>query len=145
MDNPFAGMDPDSMLHALTQQAEQLERKARKLQDDLAEASATVSSSDGAVTVTLSPTGALQDISFSDKATNHRPETLGPLVMRTVQSAQRVVSDRVAQSVGEQFDGAMDFVRQYMPQTPAGPHREQDADPVEDQGSIMRKRPGRRA
>ncbi len=147
MENPFAGMDPDAMLHALKQEADQLESKARKLQDELAAASATVSSPDGAVTVTLSQTGALQNISFSDKATNHRPDTLGALVMKTVQTAQRAVSERVAQSVSEQFDGAdtMNFVRQYMPQAPPDPARGPDADLDEGQSSIMRKHPGRRA
>lgn len=147
MENPFAGMDPDAMLLALKQEADQLESKARKLQDDLVAASATVSSPDGAVTVTLSPTGALQNISFSDKATNHRPDTLGPLVMKTVQTAQRAVSERVAQSVSEQFDGAdaMNFVRQYMPPVVSDPSRKANAEFHEDESPIMRKRPGRHA
>ncbi|MPZ82186.1 MAG: hypothetical protein GEV28_18015 [Actinophytocola sp.] len=56
---------------------------------------ATATTTGGAVTVTLSPTGALQGISFSAKASAHKPEALGPLVTRTVQDAQRPASARV--------------------------------------------------
>lgn len=147
MENPFAGMDPEAMLLTLKQEAEQLETKARQLQDELTDATATVSSPDGAVTVTLSPTGALQNISFSDKATNHRPDTLGPLVMKTVQAAQRQISDQVTKSVSQQFGDTdtMEFVRQYMPQSEPESPRRTDTDLDEGRSSIMRKRPGRRA
>lgn len=139
MENPFAGMDPDTMLRTLKQEAEQMEAKARRLQEDLAAATTTVTSPDGAVTVTLSPTGALQAISFSDKATNHRPSTLGPLVMKTVQTAQRQVADKVSESLSQQLGGeqTVDFMRQFVPQPPAEPAH------AEDDGSVLRKRPGR--
>lgn len=143
MANPFEGLDPDSMLRELRQQAEDLEAKATELRTELAAASATATSPDGAVTVTLSPTGALQDISFTAKAAAHSPAALGPLVMKTVQAAQREVSNRVTASLAHQFGDAetMDFITQFMPKPePTQPRR----DPAEDfDGTVLRKRQGR--
>ncbi len=48
-------MEPDDVLATLRERAEQLEATAGKLRDGLAAATATASSPDGAVTVTLSP------------------------------------------------------------------------------------------
>jgi DNA-binding protein YbaB len=139
MANPF--QDPESMLRELREQAAELETRATRLRDDLAAASATATSPDGAVTVTLSPTGALQDISFTAKAAAHKPEALGPLVMKTVQAAQREVSSRVAASLAEQFGDpeTMDFITQFMPQPEEPkPSRDEDFD-----GNVLRKRQGR--
>ena len=145
MENPFAGMDPDTMLRTLKQESEQMEVKARQLQQEMAAATVTTTSPDGAVTVTVSPTGALQDISFSDKATNHRPATLGPLVMKTVHAAQRQVADRVTASVRQHFDSpdTVDFMRQFLPEPPPEPSRQVERDPDDGEGSVLRKRPGR--
>jgi DNA-binding protein YbaB len=140
MANPFEGLDPDSMLRELRQQAADLETKATRLRTELANASATATSPDGAVTVTLSPTGALQNITFSAKATSHTPEALGPLVMKTVAAAQREVSTRVTASLSEQFGTpeTMDFITQFMPKPePARPERAEDFE-----GTVLRKRQG---
>jgi DNA-binding protein YbaB len=127
------------MLRELRQQAADLETRATQLRTDLSAASATATSPDGAVTVTLSPTGALQDISFSAKAATVRPEALGPLVMRTVQAAQREVSTRVAASLADQFGDpeTMDFITQFMPKP------EPSREPTEDfEAPVLRKRQG---
>lgn len=133
MANPFEDLDPDSVLRQLQQQAEDLENKAAQLRTELSNASATATSPDGAVTVTLSPTGALQDITFTAVAANVTPENLGPLVMKTVQAAQREVSNRVTASLAEQFGGpeTMDFITQFMPK-PEGAPGKQDSGPDED-------------
>jgi DNA-binding protein YbaB len=140
MANPFEGLDPDSMLRELRQQAEDLETKATQLRTELAAASATATSPDGAVTVTISPTGALQDITFTSKAAAHSPEALGPLVMTTVQAAQREVSNLVTASLAQQFGDAetMEFITRFMPKPePAEPRPERDFD-----GPVLRKRQG---
>lgn len=145
MENPFAGMDPDTMLRTLKQEAEQMEVKARQLQQEMAAATVTTTSPDGAVTVTVSPTGALQDISFSDKATNHRPSSLGPLVMKTVQAAQRQVTERVTDSVRQHFGSpeTVDFMSQFLPELPPEPKPQVERDPDDGQGAVLRKRPNR--
>ena len=146
MANPFDGLDPDSVLRQLRQQAEDLETKAAQLRTELTNASATATSPDGAVTVTLSPTGALQDITFSAAAAKVTPEKLGPLVMKTVQAAQREVTTRVTASLTEQFgdSGTMDFITQFMPQPDPTPTRK---DPQEEdfEGGVLRKRQGGRS
>jgi DNA-binding protein YbaB len=142
MANPLDGLDPDSVLRQLQQQAADLENKAARLRTELTNASATATSPDGAVTVTLSPTGALQNITFAAPAAKVPPEKLGPLVMTTVQAAQREVSNRVTASLAEQFGDSetMDFITQFMPKPePAATRPAPDEDA---EGSVLRKRSG---
>lgn len=144
MANPLDGLDPDAVLRQLQQQAADLETKAAQLRTELNNASATATSPDGAVTVTLSPTGALQDITFAAPAAKVSPEKLGPLVMKTVQAAQREVSNRVTASLAQQFGDTetMDFITQFMPAPePAPATRAPDEDA---EGSVLRKRRGGR-
>lgn len=145
--NPFEGLDPDAMLRELQQQADDLEHKASSLRTELATATATATSPDGAVTVTLSPTGALQNITFSAKASSVKPEALGPLVMTTVQAAQREVSNRVTASLAAQFGDqeTMDFITQFMPKTEAEPAKQERAPEDDLSDGVLRKRPGRSA
>jgi DNA-binding protein YbaB len=144
MANPFDGLDPDTVLEQLRKQAEDLETKATQLRTELTNATATTTSPDGAVTVTLSPTGALQNITFGPAAANVTPEKLGPLVMRTVQAAQREVSERVTASLSGQFGGTetMDFITQFMPKPESAPTRRDRDEDVE--GAVLRKRKGGR-
>ncbi|MGB3437565.1 MAG: YbaB/EbfC family nucleoid-associated protein [Actinophytocola sp.] len=144
MANPFDGLDPDAVLRELRKQADDLENKATQLRTDLASASATATSPDGAVTVTLSPTGALQDITFAGPVSKVAPDLLGPLVMKTAQAAQREVSDRVTASLAQQFGDSetMDFITQLMPKPPAAPRR--DTGEGVEEGSVLRKRQGGR-
>jgi len=142
--NPFESLDPDTVLRQLQQQADDLESKATRLRTELAKATATASSPDGAVTVTLSPTGALQNIQFSAKAAGHTPDALGPLVMKTVQAAQREVSQRVTASLAEQFGDpdTMDFITQFMPKPEAEPAKPERAPDDDLSDGVLRKRPG---
>jgi DNA-binding protein YbaB len=139
--NPFEGMDHDAVLRALKEKAQGMEARAEELRAGLERASATASSPDGAVTVTLSPTGALQHISFSAKAAGHKPDALGPLVMSAVRSAQREVSAKLTESlqdsVGDQ--STMDFFRRFVPE-PEPEEQPTRRDPGE--GAVLRKRPG---
>lgn len=147
MANPFDGLDPDTVLAQLREQAADLETKAAQLRAELNNATATATSQDGAVTVTLSPTGALQNITFAAAAAKVPPEKLGPLVMQTAQAAQLKVSERVTASLSGQFGGTetMDFITRFMPTPePAPTRRDRPADDEED-GAILRKRKGGRA
>ncbi len=144
MANPFDGLDPDTVLEQLRKQAEDLESKAAQLRTELTNATATTTSPDGAVTVTLSPTGALQNITFGPAAAKVTPDKLGPLVMQTVQAAQRDVSARVTASLSGQFNdpATMDFITQFMPKPEPAPTRRTPDD--DEEGAILRKRTGGR-
>lgn len=147
MANPFDGLDPDTVLEQLRRQAADLETKAAQLRTELNKATATATSPDGAVTVTLSPTGALQNITFGAATSKVAPEKLGPLVMQTVQAAQREVSSQVTASLSTQFGDSdtLDFITQFMPKPePAPARRERPVDDDEDEGAILRKRKGGR-
>jgi DNA-binding protein YbaB len=143
MANPFDGLDPDTVLRDLRRQAEDLENKAAQLRTELTNATATATSPDGAVTVTLSPTGALQDITFAAAAAKVTPDRLGPLVMTTVQAAQREVSRRVTASLAQQFGDTdtMDFITQFMPKPP---ERRERAPEEDFEGGVLRRRQGGR-
>lgn len=141
----MANPDPDTMLRELRQQAETLETRATELRTELAKATATATSPDGAVTVTLSPTGALQNITFSAKSASHTPEALGPLVMKTVAAAQREVSKRVTASLSSQFGDpeTMDFITQFMPEPEPEPKRRSPSSDEDFDNPVLRKRTGR--
>lgn len=139
--NPFEGMDHDAVLRALQEKAQGIEARARELRAGLERAGATASSPDGAVTVTLSPTGALQNISFSAKSAGHKPEALGPLVMSAVRAAQRQVSANLTESLRGSFGGqsTMDYFRRFVPEPepePTGKRSRPDRD--EPGGGILR-------
>jgi len=139
--HPFEGMEPETVLRALREKARQLETDAARIHEELAASSASVSSPDGAVTVTLSATGALLDITFGAKAANHKPEALGPLVMRTVEVARQAISTRIAATVTE--PAAAEYLRGLMPApVPAKPQPAREPDG--DEGSLLRRRTGGR-
>jgi DNA-binding protein YbaB len=139
--NPFEGMDHDDVLRTLRERAADVEERARRMSAGFAAATATASSPDGAVTVTLSPTGALQDISFSAKAAGHKPEALGPLVMSAVHAARRQASAKLTETLEGTFGdpSTMDFFRKFVPEPepPAKPARR-----APDDGAVLRRRPG---
>jgi DNA-binding protein YbaB len=139
--NPFEGMDHDAVLHTLRERAADVEARAQRLSEGFAAATATASSPDGAVTVTLSPTGALQDISFSAKAAGHKPEALGPLVMSAVAAARREASAKLTETLAGTFGdpSTMDFFRRFVPEPEPAPQPVR-RDPAD--GAVLRRRPG---
>ena len=139
--NPFEGMDHDDVMRMLRERAADVEQRAQRMSAGFAAATATASSPDGAVTVTLSPTGALQDISFSAKAAGHKPEALGPLVMSAVAAAQRQASAKLTEALDGTFGdpSTMDFFRRFVPE-PEPPAQPARRDP--DDGAVLRRRPG---
>jgi len=64
-------------------------------------------------------------------------------VMKTVQAAQREVSNRVTASLAAQFgdQDTMDLITQFMPKPEAEPTRP-ERDPDDLGGEVLRKRPG---
>ncbi|MGM1062947.1 YbaB/EbfC family nucleoid-associated protein [Saccharothrix sp. Mg75] len=109
-------MDPERMIADLEAKARDLARRSREVREGIRAASATASSPDGAVTVTVAPNGALRDIAFA-RSGEVPDELLGELVLATVRRAQAEVARRVAEVVEPEFGGteAMDFLTGFLP------------------------------
>ncbi|GAB3459665.1 YbaB/EbfC family nucleoid-associated protein [Actinophytocola sediminis] len=75
-----------------------LQQRSAKLQEDINNAAVTLTSSDEAVTVTVGPNGALQNLSLGHRAAGHSTTQLGTLIMNTVRAAQRKSAERVSEA-----------------------------------------------
>ncbi|HEX3785974.1 MAG TPA: YbaB/EbfC family nucleoid-associated protein [Pseudonocardiaceae bacterium] len=75
-----------------------VQQAAAELRENLAAATVTTSSPDGAVTVTIAPNGGLGDLKFSHRAAEHSYAELAALVMKTVAKGQRAVSEKVVEA-----------------------------------------------
>lgn len=91
------GGDP---LAAFTVELEEIRAKAAAAQEKLRSATASVQSPDGAVSVTVGPSGVLQDLRFGPRAYERPPQALAGLVMQLVGRAQQKVSAEVAEAFG---------------------------------------------
>lgn len=109
------GGDP---LAAFTVELEEIRAKAAEAQEKLRSAVATVQSPDGAVSVTLGPSGVLQDLRFGARAYERSPQALSGLVMQLIGRAQQKVSAEVADAfsgmVGEN-SAARELLDEFLP------------------------------
>lgn len=87
-------------LAAFTVELEEIQAKAAAAQEKLRTAVATAQSPDGAVSVTVGPSGALQDLRFGPRAYERPPQALSGLVMQLIGRAQQKVSAEVADAFG---------------------------------------------
>jgi DNA-binding protein YbaB len=130
-------VNPERMIADLEARAHDLAQRSEEMQAQIHNASATVRSPDGAVTVTVAPNGALQHIEFSPRAADFSHVQLGQAVMATVKRAQAQAAQQVASIVEPQFGGteAMDFLTSFIPQEEPPPP---PPAPAED-GSVLRE------
>ena len=91
------GGDP---LAAFGVELEEIRAKAEAAQEKLRTAVATVQSPDGAVTVTVGPSGVMQDLRLGPRAYERPPQALSGLIMQLVGRAQQKVSAEVADAFG---------------------------------------------
>ncbi|WP_328646932.1 YbaB/EbfC family nucleoid-associated protein [Amycolatopsis sp. NBC_00348] len=112
---PPGGGDP---LAAFTADLEELQAKAAAAQERLQAAVASVQSPDGAVSVTVGPSGVLQDLRFGPRAYERPPQALSGLVMQLIGRAQQKVSAEVADAfsgmVGEN-SAARELLTEFLP------------------------------
>jgi DNA-binding protein YbaB len=111
-------VNPNELLSGYMQEVDALAKKAEEAKRQLKELSGTLTSSDGAVTVTVNAAGALQRLSFGRAADDMPKDRLAALVISTahqaqVQAAQQVTSI-LAPIVGEDSE-AMRFVQRQIP------------------------------
>ncbi len=74
----------------------EIQAKAAAAQEKLQAATASVQSPDGAVSVTVGPSGVLQDLRFGPRAYERPPQALSGLVLQLIGRAQQKVSAQVA-------------------------------------------------
>ncbi|GGS15255.1 MULTISPECIES: YbaB/EbfC family nucleoid-associated protein [Actinokineospora] len=72
--------------------------KAAAIQQGLANAGGSASSPDGAVTVSVAPTGALTDLRLTPAAMGKSPAALSAEIMATARKAQRSAANQVAET-----------------------------------------------
>ncbi|HJP75841.1 MAG TPA: YbaB/EbfC family nucleoid-associated protein [Pseudonocardiaceae bacterium] len=110
--------DPPGGLDA---QIARLREQAEKVQEHIRTATATVSSSDESVTVTVGAGGAVTDVRFGDRAYQRPPQQLAGLLMQVIGKAQQKVSTDVSTAfaglVGKDST-AMSLLDQFRPPEP---------------------------
>jgi DNA-binding protein YbaB len=127
-------VDPQQWLGNFEAKVADLQRKSSALQESLAEASATVSSSDGSVTVRIGPNGGLENLELSHRAAEHSPARLTGLIMETVRKGQRKAAGKLADAfapMGESSE-AMRLISSLAPPSEEPENAEEDLFPVEE-------------
>lgn len=114
-------MDSNELMSSYLQEVEVLAQKAEQAKKQLKELAGSLTSGDGAVSVTVNAAGALQSLTFGPKADEMPRAQLASLVLSTarraqIQAAQQVTSI-LAPLVGENTD-AMRFVQEQIPVPP---------------------------
>ncbi|HEY2765481.1 MAG TPA: YbaB/EbfC family nucleoid-associated protein [Pseudonocardiaceae bacterium] len=123
-------MDPQQWLRDYQAKGEAMVRRSQQFQQQLHDVSETATSDDGAVTVTVSPSGALQNLSFSSRIRQLSETELAQLILQTAREAQNRVAHRVAELV-EPVSGegeALAFLRGQLPPLDDLPRNEQRDD-----------------
>jgi DNA-binding protein YbaB len=77
----------------------ELRARSNRAQDALAHAEATVSTPDGAVTVTVNPSGALRGLVLSERTTGMTRVQLAAAVLATAQKAHQEAAKRAVDAV----------------------------------------------
>jgi DNA-binding protein YbaB len=109
--------DPEQWIADYKEKLALAATNAQAASADLRQVGGTVTSPRGEVTVTVSASGALEDLTFSAAARRLDADRLARLILATVREAQRKVSTQVVQIMSD-FAGespALEFVRQVLP------------------------------
>ncbi len=127
--NRMKNVDPDQWLNDMQARIVDLKQKSTELAENLANSTATVSSKDGAVTVTIAPTGALQHLELTQKAAGMNPSRLTASIMEAVHKGQRAASEKMVEAFAPLGAGteSMDLVKSFIP-----PDEDDDGDDVEE-------------
>jgi DNA-binding protein YbaB len=110
-------VDPEQWLKDMETRLSDLKQKSEELAENLATATATATSDDGAVTVTISPSGALQNLELTQRAAGMSPGKLTASIMQAVRRGQKTASARMVEAFAPLGAGteSMDLVQSYLP------------------------------
>lgn len=111
-------MDPSRLITSYQQEVAGIAERAQAAREQVARVQSSVTSPDGAVTVTVNATGALGNVSFGPRADQLSRASLAALLMQTARRAQaqaaRQVTTALAPLIGEN-GAAMDYLRSQLP------------------------------
>ncbi len=129
----FAGAGPEETERRVEQWAAEFAAKAdryQQMQTQISQVSATESSPDGAVQVTVDSAGVVTDLVLSDRAGQVRPQQLSAQILETMRRAQSRLTDRVQQvmltTVGDDEATVRAVVANYEQRFPEPPTAEQE-------------------
>jgi len=129
----FAGAGPEETERRVEQWAAQFAAKAdryQEMQTRISQVSATESSADGAVEVTVDSAGVVTDLVLSERAGQVRPQQLSAQILDTMRRAQSKLTDRVQQvmvtTVGDDEATVRAVVANYEQRFPEPPPAEAD-------------------
>ncbi|MFI9388599.1 YbaB/EbfC family nucleoid-associated protein [Kutzneria sp. NPDC052558] len=140
-------MDANVWLRDYQQDIQNRLARAEQVKEMVNSATGSSRSADGAVLVTVGPTGALQDLQLSPKADSLSSTQLAQLILRTAREAHRKVAEQMAQSVKPLIGDseAMSFLESQIPPAeeppaaaPERPTRPAWDDDNDDNGPILR-------
>jgi len=121
--------------------------KAAAAQEKLRSAVASVQSPDGAVSVTVGPSGVLQDLRFGPRAYERSPQALSGVVLQLIGRAQQKVSAQVADAfsgmVGEN-SAARELLGEFLPEPAPEPDPEPEPDRSTPQAAAEERPPPQR-
>jgi hypothetical protein len=125
-------MDPQQWLQNYQSRIDGYRRASEELKENLGNAVVTLRSPDESVTVTVGPNGSLKNLQLSPRASEHTPQQLGALIMKTVARAQRAVAEQVVEAFAPLGGNgqAMKLLGNYLPDDPD----EQAGGPRSDDG-----------
>ncbi|MEV8609855.1 YbaB/EbfC family nucleoid-associated protein [Amycolatopsis sp. NPDC051373] len=128
-------MDEQEWLDDFQRRVDDMRAKSVALQEKLTEAEGKARSSDGLITVTVTPNGALKNLHIDDRALRSSGGAqLTATIMETYGKAQRQVSREVADALEPLAGGTemMDVVRSFLP----------EPEPEEDEPQNAPRQPG---
>jgi DNA-binding protein YbaB len=113
-------MDPQQWLQNYQARIDGYRRASEELKENLGNAVVTLRSPDESVEVTVGPNGSLKSLQLSPRASEHSPQQLGALIMKTVARAQRAVAEQVIEAFAPlgANGNAMKLLSNYLPDDP---------------------------
>jgi DNA-binding protein YbaB len=129
-----AFVNPQQWLDEYEAKLADLKKKSEDLQENFAASSATVTSKDGSVTVTVGPNGGLQNLQLGRRAMEMSAAQLTGAILQTAALAQRQAAVKVLevfQPLGEGTE-AMAMVSDAIPAEEVDLDEDEDIDEVEE-------------
>ncbi|GLZ30979.1 hypothetical protein Lesp02_31680 [Lentzea sp. NBRC 105346] len=118
-------MDPYQWVNEFESRLADLKKKSEDLQENFESASATVTSKDNAVTVTVGPNGGLQNLQLGHRAVELGAPRLTALILETARQAQRKAAGKVLE-VFQPLGEGTETMQMVMDSIPADPETEEE-------------------